>query len=280
VPVQSPPNEKDVVGRINRYSALRSVERALSPSVRRRLPLAGAGRRQGVLLRLQRLLDGALARGFTPIEPAVDVEHLRSVDDELEALASQLTVTLRGTPLAQFRATLPGVVITHRSDAVALLDFWIERMSPEEDPLHLIDYLITLLATDEVDGRTTVVADPASVSAGVERACRALADAKSPPDAKRASDVAQALRASSVTVLEEEDLEGTVVAMRALKTRSADVYFDPDLLRSAVQYNATVKSRFAALLEIDRERDVAVARTLEALRALDAPRPDESTSDD
>ena len=34
------------------------------------------------------------------------------------------------------------------------------------------------------------------------------------------------------------------------------------------------------LLEIDRERDVAVGRTLEALRALDAPRSNESTSDD
>ena len=271
--VENGPGEKDVVGRINRYSSLRSVERALSPSVRRRLPLAGAGRRQGVLLRLQRLLDGALSRGATPIEPAVDVESLRSVDAELDGLSDRLAGTLRSTPLAQFRATLPGVVTRHRTDAVALLDFWLDARRPDADSLHLIDYLITLLATDEVDGQITVVADPSTVSSGVERACRDLQGSRSDPDAKRASEAASMLRASSVTVLDEDDLESTIVAMRSLKLGAADVYFDPDLLRSAVQYNATVKSRFAALLDADRARDAAVMRTLEALRALDEPRP-------
>jgi len=274
----SPPSEKDIVGRINRYSALRSVERVLSPSVRRRLPLSSATRRQTVLVRMQRLLDGALSRGIEHLEPAVDVEGLRTVDSDLDALAARLATTLRRTPLAQFRATLPEVVSAHRGDAVALLDFWLEQMSPGRDPLHLVDYLITLLSTDEVDGQVTVVTDPATVSAGVERAVLGLQDASVPPDSKRAHEVAARLRESSISVLHEDDLGAMIVDMRTLKANAADVYFDRDLLRSAVQYNATVKNRFAALLEIDREQDAAVLRTLEALRALDAP-PTESDPD-
>lgn len=268
---ESPPSEKDVVGRINRYSSLRSVERAISPSVRRRLPLADAGRRQGVLVRLQRLLDGVFARGAAPVEAAIDVAGLREVDVELDAFAGQLASTLRRTPLAQFRATLPSVVSSHRGDAVALLDFWLEQMSPGDDPLHLVDYLITLLSTDEVDGQITVVHDPVTVSAGVERAVRGLQGAWAPPDEKRAHDAASTLRASSVEVLHAVDLEPMVVDMRALKASAADVYFHRELLRSAVQYNATVKNRLAALLEIDRAQDASVVRTLEALRALDTP---------
>jgi hypothetical protein len=276
---QSPPSEKDVVVRINRYSALRSVERAISPSVRSRLPLAHAGRRQGVLLQLQRLLGGSVLHSRVPTEPAVALEGLSEVDAELEALGAHLTRTLRRTPLSQFRATLPDVVHAHRGDAVALLDFWLEQMSPGEDPLHLVDYLITLLSTDEIDGQVTVVTDPATVSAGVARAVQGLQEMSASPDAKRAHEVASKLRESSISVLHAEDLEEMIVDMRALKARAADVYFDRDLLRSAVQYNATVKNRFATLLEIDREQDASVMRTLEALRALDAPNeepPDES----
>ena len=117
----------------------------------------------------------------------------------------------------------------------------------------------------------TVVADPTKVSAGVERAVRGMQGASAPGDAKRAREVASKLRSSSLEVLHQDDLEALIVDMRALKARAADVYFDGDLLRSAVQYNATVKNRFSTLLEIDRAQDAAVLRTLEALRALDAP---------
>ncbi len=269
-------SEKDVVARINRYSGLRSVERALSPSVRRRLPLAQAGQRHDVLVRLQRLLDAVLSKGART-EGAVDLEALYAVDAELTALGEHLAATLRRTTLAQFRATLPDVVQAHRGDAVALLDFWLEEMRLDEDPLHLVDYLITLLSTDEVDGQFTVVTDPAAVSEGVHRAVEDHRADAAPPEAKRAQDVASTLRAASIDVLHAEELETIVTEMRALKSDAASVYFDVDVLRSAVQYNATVKNRFVALLEIDRAHDVAVERTLEALRALDGPLEDPAT---
>lgn len=264
-------SENDVVGRIHRYAAMRSVERALSPSIRARLPLAGAGRRQSLLLDLQRLLDSAMARGLDENEPAVDVARLREVDAAIDVVADRLCEVVRGTTLAQFRATLPEVVSSHRADAAALLDFWLDRMSPEDDPLHLIDYLITLMSTNEVEGRITVVKDPTKVSRGVMRAVKRVEAGATPPDAKRAREAAARLREASVSVLHSEDLEALIVEMRAFKVGLADVYFDRDLLRSVVQYNATVKNRFATLLEIDREHDEAILCTLEALRALDPP---------
>lgn len=267
-------SDKDVVARINRFSQLRSVERAVRPSVRRRISLAGAGRRQGLLQRLQRLLEAVLiaqASGRGLESAAAEIE---SVDAELDGLSLALSRVVRATPLAQFRSTLPEVVATHRGDAVALLDFWLDNMDWRNEPIHLVEYLITLLATDVVGGRTTLVRDPASVSVGVDRACARHADARGEPsDDALVKAAAERLRETSICVLVQEDLEETIVAMREVKERARACFFDRELLRSVVQYNATVKNRFAVLASDHPGRGGLVDRTLAALRALDASEP-------
>ena len=258
--------EKDVASRINRYSRLRSVERALRPSVRRRVSLGAAGPREGLLRRLQLLLESTRrAEAGVPVE----LPEIESVDFELDTLSQRLTDAIRTTPLVQLRATLPHVVGAHRGDAVALLDFWLETMDWDHDPIYLIEYLITLLSTDEIDGRVTLVRDPASVSDGVGRACMRQAGGAFEPEEVTLREASSRLRATSVDLLAEEDLEATIVAMRALKSRVGSCFFDRDFLRSVVQYNATVKNRFSDLAEAAPAREGVVERTLAALRALD-----------
>jgi len=244
------------------------------PSVRRRISLAGAGRRQGLLQRLQRLLEAVLvaqARGRTLESAAAEIE---SVDAELDGLSLALSRVVRATPLAQFRATLPEVVATHRGDAVALLDYWLEHMDWRSEPIHLVEYLITLLSTDEVGGRTTLVRDPASVSIGVDRACARHADACGDlSDDALVKAAAERLRETSICVLVQDDLEETIVAMREVKESARAGFFDRDLLRSVVQYNTTVKNRFAVLASDHPDRGGVVERTLAALRALDGSEP-------
>jgi hypothetical protein len=261
-------SEKDVVARINRYSQLRSVERAVRPSVRRRISLAGAGRRQDLLHRLQQLLEQVRVAHGSDRGQAGERAEMASLDAELDDLARELANTVRRMPLAHFRATLPVVVAAHRNDAVALLDFWLETLDWKADPLYLVEYLITLLATEVVDGHTSLVCDPASVSAGVERACERQA---AEGDEGRVREAASLLRRTSMHVLAEDDLEDTIVAMRAVKANARGCFFDRDLLRSIVQYNTTVKNRFAALESAVSDRRGVVERTLAALRALDPP---------
>jgi len=265
-------DEKDVVARINRYSLLRSVGRAVRPSVRRRISLAGAGRRQDLLGRLQRVHDGVRHASAMGRAPGPEVEGIGDVDAELDDLADRLVTTIRATPIASFRAMLPDVVGTHRTDAVALLDFWLDTMDWRTEPFYLVEYLITLLSTEVIDGRATLVRDPSCVSPGVDRACARHA-AAAEGACLQAREAAEQLREASMGLLSEVDLEGTIVAMRSVKAGARDGFFDRDLLRSTVQYNTTVKNRFAALEGAAFERAGCLERTLAALRALDLPEP-------
>ena len=264
--------ERDVATRIGRYARLRAVERALQPSVRRRFSLGGASARQDLVTGLQRLPEGLVRAGRAAGDAHERLaDAVRVVDHELDTLDRHLANAVRDTPLSHFRSTLPHVVDRHRNDAAALLDFWLGHIRLDEEPIFLVDYLITLLATEEVDGRVTLVHDPATVTDGVDRACSELADDVARPEDLTARDVAEALRASSVAVLAQDDLQDTIVAMRELKVQARARFFDRDFLRSVVQYNATVKNRFAALAAEATPKRGVVDRTLEALRALDAP---------
>jgi len=125
-----------------------------------------------------------------------------------------------------------------------------------------------------VGGRTTLVRDPASVSIGVDRACARHADACGDlSDDALVKAAAERLRETSICVLVQDDLEETIVAMREVKESARAGFFDRDLLRSVVQYNTTVKNRFAVLASDHPDRGGVVERTLAALRALDGSEP-------
>lgn len=287
--VKQPTRARRVVMRIARYSALRSAERALIPSVRRRGGLPSIRLGQELIGELHKLLDhvtkgksahdasgdwgsGVLQAALTEEDRAGSSEletlttELVAIDEGLDQIARELRALAARTPLGQLRATLPGTTCERPSETAALLDLYLEDLTLGSEPPFLVDYMITLLASSRAPGLRTLRADPCTVSPGVEALCAAAEERHN----ERSRDFAESFRAASLELLGLEDLEGVILRVREKKSRLGACFFSREVLRSVVNYNIAVSNRLHELIEQERSSDFEVEQTLDALRKLDA----------
>lgn len=264
-------DEACVVARVTRYSSLRGVERALLPSVRKRvlLPTTRLGAR--LLGQLQALLEQIRACSRPTAEQAESLLlELAEVDEALERFAGSLTAMIRDTPLAQLRSTLPDLLERSRGEVGALLDLWLESFAPEADGVPFkIDFLVTLLARQRVGGIALLGGDPSRVTPGVARLCD---EHEADPD-YRAPELARLFRDAHIELLGLDDLEEIIDRMRTVKSRLGRCLFDRDVLRAVVSYNIAADNRFRELLDLESRKDAVVERTLNALNQLDHAAP-------
>lgn len=264
----SPVDEASVVGRVTRYSSLRGVERALLPSVRRRVRLPTTRLGSSILARLQSLLE--LARSGTGAhddEARAAACELDRVDETLDEFATALTTMIDETPIAQLRSTLPPLLDRSRNEVASLLDLRLESFVPSGDgePPAKIDFLVTLLSRQRVGELSTLGCDPCRVTAGVSRLC-AEADA----DADyHAPEFSRLFRDARIELLGVDDLDPIIRRMRQVKGRLGPSLFDRDVLRAIVCYNIAAENRFRELFQLEHRRDAAIERTLHALSQLD-----------
>ena len=265
-------DEAAVIARVTRYSNLRGVERALLPSVRRRIRLPTTHLGSAILVRLQRLLEQLRRRDerdrVVLVRAARELEQL---DEALADFAAALTRMVDEMPIAQLRATLQTMLDRSRGEVAALLDLCLETFVPVDDgePPHKVDYLVTLLARQRVGEVAVLRCDPCAVTPGVAARC-AAEDAS--PDL-RAAEFARLFRDAQIELLGADDLEEIVQRMRKLKGRLGACWFDRDVLRAIVGYNVAAENRFRELYELEHRRDAAIERTLRALSELDLATP-------
>ncbi len=260
-----PLEPKNLADRVKRYSNLRAAERAVTPTVRGRTLLPSYRLGHELLDDLQRL-KGAIRDGQTTVE-GVSVDDLAaSIDRDLDAFGTALSGVISATPMVQFRATLPGTAEQAREEVQALLDFCLNLDHFEVWPRALIDYTISLLATETApQGRRVIRTDPCQVTTIVEAQAReqgALRD-------DEVSHVCDRLRAATIDLLSEDDLEPTIRQIRELKNGLGRRLLHPEVLRSVVTYNVATSNRLLVILSAAREFDTAAEATLESLRALD-----------
>lgn len=265
-------DEASLVARVTRYSSLRGVERALLPSVRRRVRLPTTHLGADLLARLQSLLDHARAgHSASPESRECVRQELARVDEALSSFAAALSRMIDETPITQLRATLPLLVERSRSEVGALLDLCLESFVPGVggEPPSRIDYLVTLLARQRLGDLSTLWCDPCNVTAGVRRRCEA--QDRTPDD--RAPRLARRLRDARIDLLAADDLDDVVGRTRDLKAELGACLFDRDVLRAMVSYNIAAENRFRELFELEHRRDAAIERTLRALSELDMATP-------
>jgi len=263
-------DEAAVVARVTRYSSLRGVERALLPSVRSRVQLPTTALGADLLGRLQSLLEHVRhADTASPEARARAGEELVRIDEALSSFSAALTARIEETPIAQLRATLPGIVDRWRGEVASLLDLCLESFVPRTDgpaPCR-IDFLVTLLARQRVGDVSTLRCDPCTVSPGLRRRCTDDADDE------RAAALARRFREARIELLSTDAVDGVVEGMRAVKSELGGCLFDKDVLRELVSYNIAADNRFRELFELEQSRDAAIERTLRALAALDLAAP-------
>jgi hypothetical protein len=196
--------------------------------------------------------------------------QLEEIDAKLFRFSDQLSLVVKRTPLAQLRATLPFVAQSFPAEAAALLDLCISTTDFELEDPYLIDYLVTLLATDQVGGHRTLKCDPVTVSSGVTAQSQRHQQERGTDDpvAQRA---ARLLRDAAMEVSSASGIEPLVTRVRELKREIGLAFFDQDVLRSIVQYNMAVANRFELLSEQERSQDEAMQGTLSVHHSEEGP---------
>ncbi len=261
-----PLDPKDLGSRIARFSNLRAAERAITPTVRGRARLPSFHLGRELLDSLQRMREAVGFRASAIHGLSAD-DLAASVDRDLDAFTTALCGVINETPMMQFRATLPGTVEQAREEVEALLDFCLEPGRFVPFPRALVDFAVTLLATERAGGgRKKILHDPSQVTARIAILSREQGAVRDPEIAP----TCRALRNAAVKLQSQDELEPTIRQIRGVKDSLGIRILHPEVLRSAVAYNVAIHNRLLLILASAREFDSAADEALATLRALDS----------
>lgn len=239
--------------RISRFARIRAAHRALPIGageldfVEERDRRADALR--GVLRALAESADAATETPdcASPVEPDCALAF-EDVDAELDAMETDLRGRVDRTAFSELRASIPRVVDANRSEGLALLDCLVGDPSTPVDRLAKLEYLITILSTEDVDGARKIVHDPASLSEAVTRFTSGV------PTSEEAEAVSMEFYQAAGTDRSSEDL-GWLRMLRDRKRALGSSRFAPDVLRAVVTYNARAFNRLVFARDSSREAD-------------------------
>jgi hypothetical protein len=241
-----------VRGRIERFARLRAALRALAPSIH-------FSDREGLDEAFSEL-RGWLRRATSLAADAPDAlpNLLARIDSNLDVLRGELFAHLRRLSLAQLRSTLPAHRAAHPEEVLALLDECLFGYDGP-DSAAVLDYLITLLATESAGGRKHLACDPAELSAALAAHCAAAAAASGPESA----ELAHAFETAREELERGEPVVPIASRVRTIKRDHSSRIFAPEVLRALVAYNVAASNRIDDLEELERDLDLAVVRAIE-----------------
>ena len=238
------PTQAQLKARLQRLEVLRGAARAITPSIPGQPgtpPFAGVelGETLGGLMEK---LVAAEADGVGPAQALAArcaVAHeLAAVDAELMIRGEELRELTDEIPLVQLRASLPTIARRRRFDVVSLLELLIQDQTRIFERLVPFDYLITMLATEEHDGKRWVANDPVSLTPRL----RFLCERAESTHGAEAVGVEQEFFAAAAPYGTHGDLNGLIARMRRRKNGLGHLIFVPAVLRAVVTYNVAISN--------------------------------------
>ncbi len=277
-------DREQLLARFERFASLRAARRALEPSLRSPDELGDAELTQEIRGRLQALKrlfqdrgEGAGPAG--PDEAQRDAEELRAVDDDLDRFASRLRQIAQGISLRQHRSVLPQLTREQPDEVLGLLELCAEDDARLPNRMSLVEYLFTLLCIRRRDGVWTIVKEPASLSARIERCCASAADS----DLGETAEIVERFRNASERLSGGEEMGAVIREISSYKSNLAGRFFHPDVLRAILHYNVFVRNvreeEIRRERAIDREIRLEVVTAAPCSQAAPAPSAPEATPD-
>ena len=256
-PAPRHPASADVRARVERFARARAARRAL-PDVAEILEDTEAREKRAETLRreLGRLsalqsspdvLQAELARAGT------------SLDSALDALESDLFARIDRVDFPSLRAHLPRVVETQRREGIALLDVLLGDREGLPSRLGKVEYLVTLLSTEERDGRRQIVHDPVALTPTLARIGEEFSALTS------ASEIAVEIHQAASLDFDSTNPMRGLVRVRARKEALGLGRFSPEILRAVVTYNARMFNWIAATRDGSRASDAEIGDVLDDL---------------
>ena len=253
-----------------RFARLRSASRALPAT-------AGDAREANAREKAAAGLRARLSELAEMEAPAKELAKTLKVanaqlDERLDAMEKDLLVRFDTLPFVSLRAAIPRAVESHRREVVALLEVLLGARQDLLERLPQVEYLITMLSTEEVEGRRNIVNDPASITPMLEDFV--VEDV----DPKEADAIAMELYQAAALDSDAENFDEILRAVRAKKQKVGLGCLTQSVLRSVVTYNARMFNSVESQAEASRASDAALeealldvseAQDLDALDGLD-----------
>jgi hypothetical protein len=232
---------------MGRFARLRSAERAMPTAAIR---MANAEAQESRASSLRATLSELASKEAPPKVLAQELNsRLGELDQQLDDLKGVLLERFDSIPFVELRATIPRSVESHRNEALALLDVLMSDRDGLPERLPRVEYLITMLATEEDEGRRNIVHDPVTLTPGLENF---------PVDSLKSAD-AEAIAMELYQAAElDGDSEYFHEILRALRVRKHDIglgCLSPVVLRAVVTYNARMFNSVESLAEASRASD-------------------------
>jgi hypothetical protein len=242
--VPSLPTQGQLKARLLRLELLRGAARAVTPSIPGQPgtpPFAGVELGETLGRLMERLVD-AEVEGLDPAQALAAkravAQELAAVDAELMVRGEELRELTDEIPLVQLRASLPTVARRRRFDVVSLLDLLIQDQTRIFERLVPFDYLITMLATEEHDGKRWVANDPVSLTPRL----RFLCERAQSMYGEETVGIEQEFFAAAAPYGSHGDLNGLIARMRRRKNGLGHLTFVPGVLRAVVTYNVAISN--------------------------------------
>ena len=255
--------------RMERFARIRSAHRALPPAV---ADLRGVEEREArakaIRGQLMELAQAAKASGVMPGAGA-----FATVDRELDAMERDSLAQFDSIEFSALRAAIPRAAELNPKEVIALLEMLLLDRENLERRLLRVEYVITILSTDELDGRRNISRDPVALTP-------LLADFPVEGLDPKAAD-AIAVELYQVASL-DADRENPLDLLRSIRERKEAIglgCLSPNVLRAVVTYNSRMFNRVETATEESRHDDSSLDELMEEAAAALEDEPEVAEPD-
>ncbi len=252
--------------RMGLFARLRSANRAMPAAAS---DMAVAKRQEARANDLRETLAELAAKEAPPKVLAQELNsRLGEIDRDLDEMKLALLERFDSTSFVSLRAAIPRSVESHRREVISLLDVLLGDRDTLLDRLPRVEYLITILSTEEEDGRRHIVHDPVTLTSALENFS---VDTLEPNDADA---IAMELYQAAALDSESEAFHDILRTLRARKQIIGLGCLCPAVLRAVVTYNARMFNSVENMAEASRMSDAMLDDEISMLDELNDAKED------
>ena len=267
-----------VRARSTRFASLRAAQRALSDLAHPAELEQMIEQARRILIALQALsirASEAAAGPRSPEQAADDGSALGEVDALLDEYSARTGEILDRKPMLQLRAHLRERSEEHPEETRGLIDVVLEGDVERDENLRFLEFLVTLLSSEECDTGRAVVREPGEVAPQIRAFAAERFDDRDPECVAAEQAICDAIE----KLFETQAVGETRDRIRAYKRELGSRILHPRVLSAAVRYNVAMSNRVTGLVEGSLTIDRLADDLLDSPEAAEAPAPSTSIFD-
>jgi hypothetical protein len=268
----------EIQRRSSRFASLRAAQRALAELAHPAELEQMIERGRKILIELQALSIRATEASTGPRsaeQETADATALEGVDRLLDDLSARTHEILDQKPIAQLRTNLRERSEDHPDEIRGLIDVIIEGDVERDKNLRFLEFLITLLSSEERDTGRAVVREPSEVAPQIG----AFAEQRFDVDDPECAAAEAAISSATQKLFDAHTIGSTRDHIREYKKELGLRILHPRVLSATVRYNIAMSNRVAGLVEGSRTIDRLADDLLVPPATAEAPVPSSSLFD-